>query len=191
MIKKIWIINQYANTKNMPGHTRQYEIAKGLLKKGWTPYVYSSDFNLAKRKFFYLKKYQFCLSQEIEGIKWTWINVFPYKTNDIRRYLNIFSFSLNVFIKLIFNSIFEELPDIIFSSSPQLPSAFISLIIAKILRRPFVVEIRDLWPQVLIEQGGLKKSNPIITRAKIIIIIWRTATLELLPNINSVISIIV
>ena len=88
-MKKIWIINQYANTKNMPGHTRQYEISKGLLKKGWTSYVYSSDFNLAKRKFFHLKRFQFCLSQEIEGIKWNWIKVYPYKTNDIKRYLNI------------------------------------------------------------------------------------------------------
>ena len=31
--KLIWIINQYANIPEFPGHTRQYEISLGLAKK--------------------------------------------------------------------------------------------------------------------------------------------------------------
>ena len=31
----IWLINQFANTPDMAGHTRQYEIAEYLVKKGW------------------------------------------------------------------------------------------------------------------------------------------------------------
>ena len=30
--KQIWIINQFANTIEMPGHTRQYDLAKYLTK---------------------------------------------------------------------------------------------------------------------------------------------------------------
>ena len=51
----IWLVNQFANTPDMAGHTRQYEIAEGLYKKGWTIDIFASDFNLSKRQFYYLK----------------------------------------------------------------------------------------------------------------------------------------
>ena len=56
----------------------------------------------------------------------------------------------------------KTLPDVILASSPQLPSAFLSLILSKLFKVPFVVEIRDLWPQVLIDQGGLSPNNFIV-----------------------------
>ena len=31
-MKQIWIINQFANTIEMPGHTRQYDLASYFLK---------------------------------------------------------------------------------------------------------------------------------------------------------------
>ena len=92
--------------------------------------------------------------------------VIPYYSNNWKRYLNIISFSTHLLIKLIYKSIldklFDKLPDLIFASSPQLPSAFVGLIISKIINRPFILEIRDLWPQVLIEQGGMDQSSFII-----------------------------
>ena len=33
--KRIWIVNQFANTPNMPGGTRHFEIASFLQKKGF------------------------------------------------------------------------------------------------------------------------------------------------------------
>ena len=33
-MKRICLINQFANTPDLPGHTRQYEIALGLIKEG-------------------------------------------------------------------------------------------------------------------------------------------------------------
>ena len=58
----IWIINQYANTPENPGHTRQYEIALGLIKKGFNVKVFSSDFNLSKRCNLRLGKNQISLN---------------------------------------------------------------------------------------------------------------------------------
>ena len=39
---------------------------------------------------------------------------------------------------------------------------------ARIFQKPFIAEIRDLWPQVLIDQGGINPRNPIIKLLKII-----------------------
>ena len=66
----------------MPGHTRQYEIAKGLVSRGWETHVFASDFNLSSRKFFFLKKFQFCLIQKVDGINWLWLRVYPYQINN-------------------------------------------------------------------------------------------------------------
>ena len=46
-MKTLIMINQFANTPDMPGHTRMFEVAKGLVKLGWKVEVYSSDFNLS------------------------------------------------------------------------------------------------------------------------------------------------
>ena len=46
--KQIWIINQFANTIEMPGHTRQYGLAKYLTKNRYKTTVFF-DFNLSLR----------------------------------------------------------------------------------------------------------------------------------------------
>lgn len=163
MMSNIWIINQHANTLEMPGHTRQYEIAEGLYKKGWEIDIFSSDFNLSKRKFYYLRVLDLSRSEKISGINWHWLKVFPYRKNNWRRYINIFSFSIHVFFKLLIgiprHYLYQKSPQIILASSPQLPAAFISLLVAKLFKKPFILEVRDLYPQVLIDQGGNKSSS--------------------------------
>ena len=57
-IPKIWIINQFANTPNMPGGTRHYEIAKYFTNLNWDVEVFASDFNLSSRKYMILKDFQ-------------------------------------------------------------------------------------------------------------------------------------
>ena len=50
-MKRVWIINQFSNTNNMPGHTRQFDLANFLKGKGFLVSIFSSDFNLSIRKF--------------------------------------------------------------------------------------------------------------------------------------------
>ncbi len=62
-MKEIWIINQFANTADMPGHTRQNDLAVFLNNNGYNTTVFSSDFNLSKRKFFKSNKKFFYKSE--------------------------------------------------------------------------------------------------------------------------------
>ena len=99
----------------------------------------------------------------INSIKWVWLGVFPYRKNDWKRYLNLLSFCLNLsfqlFIRLIFCSINKRSPKLIISSSPQLPASFISLLISKLFKIPMIFEVRDLWPQILIEMNNMKAES--------------------------------
>jgi len=166
-MKTIFIVNQFANTPDLPGHTRQFELAIGLQKKGWNVEVFSSDFNLSERIFKKLNQFQLFKFELIKRINWFWIRVLPYKKNNIFRYLNIFSFCINVSLLLIYrileNKINPNNKIVILASSPQLPATFFCLLIAKLFGVPFLSEIRDLWPQVLIDLGG-KSPNSLLIR---------------------------
>ena len=48
---RLWLINQFANTPELPGHTRQFEVAAGLVSYGWQLEVFASDFNLTQRRY--------------------------------------------------------------------------------------------------------------------------------------------
>ena len=150
----------------MPGGTRHYEIAKYFSKLNWDVEVFASDFNLSSRKYMVLKDFQLWKTEQLDGFKWHWLRTIPYKKNDYKRYLNLISFSFIFFVRQFFviliNSILKSGPNIIIASSPQLPAAFFSLILAKIFQTIFIFEVRDIWPQVLIDLGGLKKESFLI-----------------------------
>ncbi len=156
----LWLVNQFANTPDLPGHTRQFELAKELVQYGWEVEVFSSDFNLLERRFCKLKRNQLIRYESFGGFKFTWLRVFPYIKNDWRRYINLASFGLHLFCRFFLSILTSTLlgdkgkPDLILASSPQLPAAFLCMWIAKIFRIPFILEVRDLWPQVLIDQDG-------------------------------------
>lgn len=155
---KCILINQFANTPDLPGHTRMYEVAVGLVKLGWDVEVYSSDFNLSKRSYLKLKNKKIHVQETFDGVKWNWLWVLSYEKNNWRRYINQLSFCIHLSIKLFANCISDLLiyrkPIFIVCSSPQLPACLFAYIIAKVFRLKFILEIRDLWPQVLIDLGG-------------------------------------
>jgi len=171
-MKRIWIINQFANTNKMPGHTRQYDLSIYLKENGFLVSVFASDFNLSLRKFLKKKNKLIYHKEVIEKVNWYWLSVFGYKSNNWRRYLNMISFNLNLFINLFLRcfmtSFTKKKPSIIIASSPQLPAALVGLIIAKIYSIPLIFEVRDLWPRVLID---IKNYNANSFYVKILFII--------------------
>jgi len=164
---RLWLINQFANTPDLPGHTRQYELAAGLVQAGWQVEVFASDFNLTQRRYRRLRGLRLWACEQPAGIRWTWLWVSPYRGNDWRRQLNMLSFCAHLLLHLLARGLVARArgrgPSVILVSSPQLPAAWTCLWIARLLGVPFVAEIRDLWPQVLIDQGG-KRPDSVMVR---------------------------
>lgn len=52
-------------------------------------------------------------------------------------------------------------PDVVVASSPSLPSAAAAAVLAKARRAPFLLEVRDLWPDSAIEMGLVKDAKTI------------------------------
>jgi glycosyltransferase involved in cell wall biosynthesis len=155
---RVWIINQFANTPDLPGHTRQYDLGSYLAQKGCGVTVFASDYNLSKRTYQRLKGWHFWKCEHYGNLKWCWLWVSPYRHNNWLRYLNLISFCLSLFL---FSWLVPR-PDLIIASSPQLPAAWLCMKLAQIRKVQFWVEVRDLWPQVLIDLGGKSSDSLVI-----------------------------
>lgn len=155
----ICIFNHHALTPDMSGGTRHYDFAKELVKRGHNVTVVASSFHYSKYK--EMKEYRDkeYLLEKIDGVNFIWIKTPPYFGNGISRVKNMLSYTykvLNIIPKLNFKN-----PDIIIGSSVHLFAVYGAYRLSKKYNTPFVMEVRDIWPQTLIDMG-MSRWHPFI-----------------------------
>lgn len=155
----VWIFNHHALTPEMTGGTRHYDFAKELINRGHRVTIVASSFHYSKYK--EMKDYRESeyLQENIDGINFIWIKTPPYLGNGIARVKNMLSYSWKV-LKII-PSLNLEKPDVIIGSSVHLFAVYSAYKLSKKYKVPFIMEVRDLWPQTLIEMG-VSKWHPFI-----------------------------
>ena len=70
-----------------------------------------------------------------------------------RRILDYVSFMFSAF----FFGVFEKRPDVVIGTSPQFFAAMGAWLLSVAKWRPFVFELRDLWPASIVTVGAMKK----------------------------------
>ena len=80
-----------------------------------------------------------------------------FSGNGVDRVANWMSYSSSCLTHLAMG----HRPDVVYASSPHLLTGLAGLILARRWRARFVLEIRDLWPQVLVDMGQMEASSPI------------------------------
>lgn len=158
-MSEIWFINQYAITPDLPGGTRHYDFGVELIKAGHTVRVFAADVNLALRRHVRDLGGRLWLEETVDGVLFEWIRTITYRRNDWRRALNMFYFSWNIYNAGIRQGV---RPDIIIGSSPHLFAALAGYYLSRKLGCRFIFEIRDLWPQALIDMKGISQSSPMV-----------------------------
>ena len=154
ILKKIWIINQFANLPSGSSGTRHYSLAKYLKNKDFDTSIIagSIEHNTGFQKLD--RKHKFKL-KNIEGVKFFMIRLNSHRLNSLKgRVLNMINFS----IKILFISPdrFLEKPNLIIGSSPSPLAALSGYLLSIKYKVPFIYEIRDLWPKTLIEMNVIK-----------------------------------
>lgn len=84
---------------------------------------------------------------------------FPYSKSDWKRVLNMLSYSVRVYN--VAKKIDMEKPDVIIGSSVHLFAVYTAYLLSKYYKVPFIMEVRDLWPQTLIDMG-VSRWNPFV-----------------------------
>jgi len=155
----IWILNHHALTPQMSGGTRHYDFARELIKRGHKVAIVSSSFHYSK--YVEMKEYEEKehICEYVDGIEWVWIKTPPYRGNGIARVKNMLSYTSKV-LRIVPKLALSK-PDIIIGSSVHLFAVYAAYKLSQRYKIPFVVEVRDLWPQTLIDMG-IPKQHPFI-----------------------------
>jgi len=186
--KNIWIFNHYAVTPDLPGGTRHFDFGKELVKRGYKVTVFASSFQHGSMRYgkgFFKKDF---IVEELEGVRFVWIKTFPYSGNNWRRVINMLSYSVRAY--KVARKLNIEKPDIVIGSSVHLFAVFTVYLLSKKYKTLFIMEVRDLWPQTLIDMG-MSKWHPFVILLGILEkFLYRRAAkiITLLPKANEYIE---
>lgn len=152
---RAWIINAHAIPPSQGGGTRHYSFAKALNSAGHDLTLIACDTHYA-----YGKKVATKLGYElIEGVPFYWVPAPVYSGTGLKRVYSHLIFATRI-LRLQPGAIGD--PDVILGSSPHFWQAWAAEILARRLKKPFVLEIRDFWPQSLVDFGGVSERHPMI-----------------------------
>ncbi len=156
----IWLVNHYANPPTQSGWTRHFSLARELRRFGHQVVILTSSFDHATQQEFRLSRGERYCIEEIENVPFMWIKTPPYKGNTLARVWNMIAFSYQV-LQLARPSRLGK-PDLVWGSSPHLFAGWSAERLAQSHKVPFVFEVRDLWPQTLIDLGKFSPKHPFI-----------------------------
>ncbi len=157
---KIWIINQYAMSPLEAGGTRHYNLGRELVKRGHEVTIVTSSVNYITRKETHVAGGRVSTRAEIDGVSFIWVSSPTYDGNGVRRVWNMVEFATNAG-----KSIHEQrlaAPDVVLGSSPSMAAAVAAAKLARSYKVPLVLEVRDLWPQSLVDLGNVTRRHPVV-----------------------------
>lgn len=82
---------------------------------------------------------------------------------------------LSYMISAVLFGVFERRPDVVVATSPQFFCGWAGLLVAKLRRRPFLLEIRDLWPESIVAVDALSSGLLIGLLARLELAMYRAA----------------
>ena len=155
-MKILFLSDNFPPEVNAPA-TRTYEHCKEWVRCGAEVTVITCVPNFPQGKVYEGYRNKLYQSEIIDGIRvirvWSYITV---NEGFLKRTLDYISFSVSSF----FVGLFQR-TDIIIATSPQFFTALSGRTLAFWKRKPWIMEVRDLWPES-IKTVGAMKDNPVI-----------------------------
>lgn len=138
----VLVLNHFARPRDTSGGTRHVDLFGRL--HGWDATILASNRS-------YLSQHR---EQATPGIlRYVWTT--PAAGEGIRRILHWLSYVLPA----VAAGLRGPRPAIVYASTPHLFAPVAGWLLAWRYRAPLVVEIRDLWPQVLVDMGRLRQGS--------------------------------
>lgn len=141
--RRVLVLNHFAVPMGASGGTRHTELFSRL--DGWSHLIVNASTSIHGDTQIVMEP----------GFRTVW--AVPFRTNGIRRILNWATYATSA----AFHGLSGRRPDIVYASSPHLLAGLAGWAIAQRWRAPFILEVRDLWPRVLVEMGQLTEDSQI------------------------------
>lgn len=172
-MKILFISDNFPPEVNAPA-SRTYEHCIEWARAGHAVTIITCAPNFPAGKVFDGYRNRLRQVEEIEGLRvvrvWSFISA---NEGFALRILDYLSFMFSAVIA----SLFERRPDVVIGTSPQFFAACGAWLAAKLRRRPFVFELRDLWPESIKAVGAMKDSWALRQLERLEMFLYRQASL--------------
>ena len=152
-MKILFLTDNFPPETNAPA-TRTHEHARCWVAAGHEVTVLANVPNFPTGKVFPGYRNRLWQRETMDGIRvvrvWTYVTA---NEGFLRRSLDYFSFAVTAVI----GGLFLPRPDVIVATSPQIFTALGGCVLAWLRRRPFVFELRDLWPDSIAAVGAMRE----------------------------------
>ena len=169
-MKILFFSDNFPPEVNAPA-TRTAEHCKIWVQQGHQVTVITCFPNFPTGKIFPGYRQRLWKEEDHHGIRvvrlWTYM---AHNRGVIRRIMDYSSFGICSF----FAGLFVK-ADLIVATSPQLFAAVSGRLVASIKRTPWIMEVRDLWPESIVAVGALKNPRIIRWLSKIEMSLYRNA----------------
>jgi glycosyltransferase involved in cell wall biosynthesis len=159
--RRLLALNHFANPLDAPGGTRLIELSERL--DGWDTTIIAASRNLFTRSAAASRWAKRDRGAEATGratYRTVWTT--PYTDNGIGRIVNWMSYAVMALVV----GLRQPRPAVVYASSPHLLTGLSGWVLARLRRVPFVLEIRDLWPQILADTGRLSPTSRVYRAVK-------------------------
>lgn len=129
-----------------------------MIKRGHNVTIFASNYSHFAHTFINTNAQELNVADQAE-VPFVLIPTGAYQGNTLKRFLNMLNFSFRLLQKKHTKHITP--PDIIIGSSPHLFAAFSAFLLARRFNVPFLLEVRDIWPDSLAELSHLSKRHPL------------------------------
>ena len=153
--ERLWIFNHHAAAPDQSAGTRHYDLASRLVRRGIDVTIFAAGFNHFTGREERLRPWQLKRVEIVGGVRFVWVRTYPYRGNDFRRIASMGSY----LVMSILAQIGHPRPTHVIGSTVHPLAAIAAYFVARARRAAFFFEIRDLWPQTLIDLGLIREGS--------------------------------
>ncbi len=150
------MVNQYAGAPDRPSGSRHFDLARQLVARGHDVTIFAAGLSHGTGREERLAGRQLYRVDWFSGVRFVWLRTTPYHGNTVRRPINMLSF---VAAFLVVQARFAT-PGTVIGSTVHPFAAFGAWLAARLRGAQFAFEIRDLWPQTLVDLGAMRVGSP-------------------------------
>ncbi len=168
----LFLTDNFPPEVNAPA-SRTFEHCREWVKQGHRVTVITCAPNFPKGKVFEGYRNRLWQSEVMEGVRV--IRVWSYITANegfAKRILDYISYMVSAF----FASFFVRKVDLIIGTSPQFFTACAAYGVSLFKRRPWIFELRDIWPESIRAVGAMRESKLLDLLEKVELFLYRKAT---------------
>ena len=167
----LFLTDNFPPEGNAPA-TRTYEHAREWVKLGHKVTIITGAPNFPEGKVFDGYKNDWYSKSELDGIEVRRVKTYITANEGFaKRILDFMSFMVTSF----FAGLFVKKPDVIIGTSPQFFTAVSAWALSAVRFKPFIFELRDIWPASITAVGAMGRSLPIRILEKIEMFLYQRA----------------